>query len=127
MHNSAQWTSHNIKWQVDVRLCNYAHCLGESIMESQISNNTNPVIRSTGSRRATDTCFKFANMQGNRFGNCGLQKSGFKKCSEGYVIVQKIKQNKKDFRSDIFLNLINYLVFFALSATLHVVKFNVLT
>lgn len=49
------------------------------------------ILFGAGSRRATDTCFKFANMQGNRFGNCGLQKSGFKKCSEGNVACGKIQ------------------------------------
>ncbi|XP_072095578.1 disintegrin and metalloproteinase domain-containing protein 9-like [Mobula birostris] len=43
------------------------------------------------SQRAPDACFFHANVQGDRFGNCGYQKSGFKKCHRSNVACGKIQ------------------------------------
>ncbi|XP_072883747.1 disintegrin and metalloproteinase domain-containing protein 9-like isoform X2 [Hemitrygon akajei] len=43
------------------------------------------------SQRAPDACFLHANIQGDRFGNCGYQSSGFVKCPQSDVDCGKIQ------------------------------------
>ncbi|XP_038621389.1 disintegrin and metalloproteinase domain-containing protein 20-like [Tachyglossus aculeatus] len=78
----------------DVYMLDGTPCQEDALCFDNVCHGHNRQCRSVfgpGARSASAGCFRTVNMEGDRFGNCGMGRDGYLKCAEDHVLCGRLQ------------------------------------